>query len=122
SHDSPVSTTPLPQTACVQVAPVQDQPGSVRHVLEQPSPLTALPSSQFSVAVITPSPQSGTHFLPGTRHCQPGSTAVQSAAQPSPPTVFPSSQASALASTPSPQTLPEMQGAPKVGQSKSASI
>jgi hypothetical protein len=40
----------LPQTDCAQTlgVPWHDQPGSVRHVLEQPSALMLLPSSQFS--------------------------------------------------------------------------
>src|SRR5688500_18923000 len=40
SHDSPASTTPLPQTEAVQTEgePVQDQPGSERQVVEHPIP------------------------------------------------------------------------------------
>src|SRR6187549_167819 len=110
SQLSPVSTTLLPQTAFVQTlgSPMHDEPDSTRHVLEQPSPLVVLPSSQPSVAdgdcTILPSPQSGTHFLPGTRHCQPGSTVWQFALQPSPSAVLPSSHVSADDKEPLPHT------------------
>jgi hypothetical protein len=85
-------------------------------VLEQPSPLTVLPSSHVSVPVSTPSPHSGEHGLPGTRHSQPASTVWQSAEQPSPLTVFPSSQVSSDVKTPFPQTAWFWQGWPGVGQ------
>src|SRR4051812_27944571 len=76
SHDSPVSSTPFPQIDFLQAIPGvgQSEPGSTRQVAEHPSPLAVFPSSHFSPAVILPSPHSGTHFFPGTRHCQPGST------------------------------------------------
>src|SRR5438552_16646647 len=86
---------PSPQTAA---------PDSSRQVLEQPSPSTLLPSSQVSPPLIRWSPQIGTHRLPGTRQCHPGSTVVQSAAHPSPDAALPSSQASTPLRTPSPQT------------------
>src|SRR5580698_1886300 len=71
SQASPASTTPLPQTASVQTlllpgVLVQLAPGSTWQVDEQPSPLTSLPSSHFSVPVTMPSPQRGMHGLPGT--------------------------------------------------------
>jgi hypothetical protein len=62
-----------------------------------------LPSSQPSDPMSTESPQSGVHRLPGTRHCQPGSTAVQSAEQPSPLKVLPSSHVSSALRMPLPQ-------------------
>src|SRR5688572_23853278 len=115
SHDSPASCMPLPQTDWMQTAPLQDHPGSVKHVEEQPSALVVLLSSQFSEPVSTPSPQSGTHFLPGTRHCHPGSTAVHVELQPSPSAVLPSSHVSALDSEPFPHVAFDTHGWPGVG-------
>src|SRR5262245_40651890 len=61
-----------------------------------------LGGSQFSEPVSTPSPQSGTHGRPGTRHCQPGVTAMHPM---QPPDMFvPSSHASVRERKPSPQT------------------
>src|SRR4051794_38228633 len=70
SHDSPASFLPLPQMDLTQGALTGSQvkPGSTKQVLEQPSPLSALPSSHFSVPVRVPSPHRGTHARPGTRH------------------------------------------------------
>src|SRR5690606_22840918 len=115
---------PSPHSACVHVlgVSVQDQPGSVRQVLEQPSPPMASPSSPFSLPVMTPSPHKGTHGFPGTLHCHPGSTVEQSAEQPSPSAAFMSSQASTLDSAPLPQMTVLMQSCPGVGHSKSCSI
>src|SRR3569623_1323162 len=106
SQDSPGATMPLPHTAGLHLLGVdlsQLAPGSMRQVLEQPSPLSVLPSSQDSVPVRMPSPQSGVHRLPGTRQIQPFSTIWQSAEQPSPPLVLPSSQLSLSVRLPSPQ-------------------
>ena len=106
SQDSPASLVPFPHTDFVHVlgVPAQEDPGSTRQVVEQPSPPTLLPSSHISVPMIIPSPQAGTHLRPGTRHSYPVSTLLQSAEQPSPPAVLPSSQASLAASLPSPHT------------------
>jgi hypothetical protein len=72
----------------------QSAPGSFWQVLEQPSPLTVLPSSQVSLPVRILSPHNGVQRLPGTRHSHPASMVLQSAEQPSPLTVLPSSQVS----------------------------
>jgi len=103
SQSSPLSCLPLPQTALVQAWPAVGQvaPGSSWQVLEQPSPLVVLPSSQVSLpTMIVPSPHFGEHRFPGTRHSKPLST-LQVLEQPSPLVVLPSSQVSLPSSTPS---------------------
>ena len=76
------------------------KPSSTVHVLEQPSPLRRLPSSQASSSTM-PSPQLDVHAP-----CVPGSPARrQFGAQPSKPIVLPSSQLSAPSTTPSPQVV-----------------
>jgi hypothetical protein len=78
------------------------QPG-VTVQLEQPSVLTALPSSHCSLGVRMPSPHTSCVHLegPSPAHDQLGSTAQP--VQPSLPTPLPSSQASPAFTTPSPQ-------------------
>ncbi len=71
---------------------------------------------------MTPSPQSGMQGFPGTRHCHPVSTLLQSPEQPSPDVLFPSSQASGELTIPSPQTVLRMQAEPNVGQIQPFSI
>ena len=85
-------------------------------MLEQPSPLVLLPSSQVSAPLRTLSPQIGTHGLPATGQRQPVSTTKQLLEQPSPEPVLLSSQASVGASTPSPQTAVRWQAMPTFGQ------
>jgi hypothetical protein len=71
SHCSPISLIPLPQFALMQSWPGEGgqlAPGSIWQVLEQPSPLTAFPSSQVSLPVSLLSPQIGVQGIPGTRH------------------------------------------------------
>src|SRR5450432_776769 len=84
--------------------------------------LVVLPSSQVSLPIMTPSPQSGMQGFPGTRHCHPVSTLLQSPEQPSPLTLFPSSQASGELTVPSPQTVLRVQGWPTDGQIQPFSI
>src|SRR5688572_8886992 len=97
-------------------------------MLEQPSPLFMLPSSQYSPKLSRASPQrsiaSIMHMPPtpdavGQDH--PGSTRLQSAAQPSPPMVLPSSQASSPITCRSPHTMVERQAIPGIGQVKNGS-
>ena len=85
-------------------APVHANPASTMQALSQPSPFSALPSSQASPPRTNPSPQIGVHAPPCVGHVKPPSTAVQLALQPSPPAVSPSSQASLAVFVPSPQT------------------
>ena len=96
---------PLPQLDFLHALPRSGHsaPGSIWQVLEQPSPLAELPSSQVSPPRRRPSPQRGVQRLPGTRHSHPASTARQSAEQPSPLDVLPSSQTSSADSAPFPQ-------------------
>ena len=125
SQASPASFTPFPQTALVHdPGPVPEQvaPGSIWQLLEQPSPLTVLPSSQASLPLRTLSPQIGTQGLPGTGQRQPASTAEQLAAQPSPDPVLLSSQASVGASRPSPQMAVSKHALPMFGQTQLFSI
>ena len=129
SQASPASFTPLPQMAVVHfpgagamAVPGQVEAGSTWQVLEQPSPLLVLLSSQVSLPLMTPSPQIGTHGFPATGQRQPASTVEQSAAQPSPDAVLLSSQASVVASRPSPQMAVRRQALPTFGQLQPFSI
>lgn len=82
------------------------------HVSEQPSPLTALPSSQVSVPATTLSPHVVVHTIGGpTSHVYPASI-MHVAEQPSPLTVPPSSQVSVPAITPSPHVVMHTLGEP----------
>src|SRR5262249_19667032 len=81
SQLSPESTRPLPQVGAQTLgAPVHAQPGSTRHVLEQPSPPATPPSSQPSSVCTTPSPHSAPQ-LPFV--VSPSSYSSQSRASPS---------------------------------------
>jgi hypothetical protein len=127
SQASEPSTLPSPQTVGVQTLfcpelPVHLKPISSLQLAEQPSPLAVLPSSHISPAVITPSPQAGLHGLPGTRHCQPGSTVLQSLEQPSPLTVLPSSQVSSEVRMLFPHLARFSHFCPGVGQFQFASV
>jgi hypothetical protein len=90
----------------------------MRHVLEQPSPEPAMPSSHSSPRSITPLPQIGTwmHGMPGCVQRQPGSVR-HAALQPSPAAMPPSSQFSPGSTRESPQEpLVGLHGWPGVGQ------
>jgi hypothetical protein len=100
----------------VEGVPVQDQPGSTRQVLEQPSPPATPSSSQASPAVRIPSPHRGTQSLPGLGQRNPGSTDKQSPEQPSSGSSLPSSQISSPDNMPSPQSTELTQGRPGTGQ------
>jgi len=70
SQPSPASTLPLPQTArshAEGVVFVQVQPGSMRQMAEQPSPVSLPPSSHSSLPMMRESPHSVVHGLPGLR-------------------------------------------------------
>src|SRR3954463_4306801 len=76
---------------------------------EQPSPLTLLPSSQFSLALLEPSPHCSQGW-PGNGHDQPPPCSLQAEVQPSPSTLLPSSHCSLLSLAPLPhfsQSWPE---------------
>ncbi len=83
--------------------PVHTYPNSALHVEEQPSSLTVLPSSHFSLEAVTLSPQVDQQVEGWfVEHANPPST-VHAVEQPSPAFTFLSSQASMPVMSPSPQ-------------------
>jgi hypothetical protein len=90
---------------------MHEKPGSIVHVLVQPSPLFVLASSQASVPARTPSPHVVAHALGIPTQVHPVST-VQVAEQPSPAALPASSHASAPATIASPHAVAQVLGLP----------
>src|SRR5947208_2721218 len=108
---------------------LQVNPPSTLQASEQPSPFLLLPSSQSSPVSTLPFPQTILQAVvaplaarPGTRHCHPDSTVLQSAEQPSPELLLPSSQTSGDVTMPSLHLALRTQAWPMFWQSQPFSI